>query len=203
MGLEQRSDEIAVKSVCPCKCDKPIVLPVCKAAARSDPERAVGVHKKRANEIIRQPICGGVGLDFCAFQMVQAIGRADPNAIVGSRRQSEDDVAEEAVAGGKMQSFSGLPAIHTVAVGSDPHGAAGCLRDGGNHMIGESWHSAEVLLPQDVKAAGLRADPEITFSVLKDGQDAAGAKGKLQLRPAAALVQHEKTLVGANPEIAA
>src|SRR5580704_11738357 len=118
MGLEQRSDEIAVKAVCPCKCDKPIVLPVCKAAACSDPKRTVVVHKKRADQVIGQAVSRGVGLDFCAFEMVQAIGCADPNAVVGSRCQSEDDVAKEAGTGGKMLGLSELPAIQTVTVGS-------------------------------------------------------------------------------------
>ena len=99
--------------------------------------------------------------------------------------------------------FPDCQRCQAVAVGADPHGAAGRLRDGGNHVVGKVRYRAEVLLSQDIEAAGLRPDPKITFSILGDGQDAAGAEGRLQLRMVAGSVEHEKTFIGAYPEISA
>ena len=67
-----------------------------------------------------------------------------------------------------MVNIPRLPAVEAVAVGADPHGATGCLRDGGNHVIGKIRHRAEVLLSQNIEAAGLGSNPKITFSILGD-----------------------------------
>src|ERR1700733_13124070 len=102
-----------------------------------------------------------------------------------------------------MLGLSRLPPIQAFAIGAHPHGSPRCLRDGGNHMIGKAGYRAEILLPQDVEAAGLRADPKIALSVSKDGQDAAGAEVRLELWSAAGFVLQKETLVGADPEITA
>ena len=203
MRLEESSDEVAFEAVGLGEDCEPAVLPVREAAAGADPEGAVAVEKKRADQVIGQAVGRGVGGDFRGCDVVEAVGRSDPYAAIGAGREGEDDLTEEAAADAVVLELSGLPAVQAIAVGPNPHGSVGGLSDCGDYVIRECRNRVEVLLPEDVEAAGFGADPEIAFPVFKAGQDAARIESGLSLRMDAAFFQHEEALIGSDPEVSA
>jgi len=94
MILKKNSDEVAFEAIGLGEGDEPTVLPMCKAAARSNPKRAVHVGKKRANQIVGKPIRGGICLDLGAFDVVKAIGRTYPHTAICCWCQGKDNLAE-------------------------------------------------------------------------------------------------------------
>ena len=101
-GLHARS-----RPVCP------QARPVRQPAPRANPQRTIGVRQQRADEVVRQPIGRGEGVNLAPANAVEAVGRAHPEIAVGRRSQRQNHVAEQAVAYGvvlDMRRPSGLRA---------------------------------------------------------------------------------------------
>src|SRR5260370_22497988 len=144
-----------------------------QGSACADPKGAVAVREEGADEVIGQAVGRGVRCDLAVLDVVQAVGGSYPHAAVSAGSQREDYFAEKAVVCRAMLDLAGLPAIEAVSVGSYPHAVIGGLRDGGDDVIAAGGRCGEVLLSKDVEAGGFRADPEISFLVLEEGEDGA------------------------------
>ena len=68
-------------------------------------------------------------------------------------------------------------AIQPRPVGADPQLALGALKDTAHQVAGEpvaGGVGSELLIPEQVEAAGVGADPQAAFPVLVERQDAVG-----------------------------
>src|SRR6516165_5842421 len=95
------------------------------------------------------------------------------------------------------------PTVDSIAIGSKPHAAIAGLRDSRDHSVSNRGQGGEVATAENVEATGLSADPEVSFSVFEQREDAVTAELGLKLRRRDSVVETVEAFAGADPKCAA
>ena len=107
-------------------------LAVGKATTRADPQASIAVHVQRADEVVRESIGRGVGLNLLAAQMVEPVRCTDPKRAISIRDKCEDDIAHQAILSGEVAGLTSFITEEAVAFTAQPYGSISGLRDCGN-----------------------------------------------------------------------
>ena len=158
--------------------------PVRQSAPRGDPQRSVGIHQQRADEIVGQAVRRGERVDLAAANAAQPIRRAHPHVAVRRGGQRQDHVAGQPVAHGVVADRWPCPPrrphhVQPAAAGAHPQRPGAVFDNRGGVVGGKSimrCQCFETLIAQDVQAAGLGAHPEIALAVFHQGENGGGGQ---------------------------